>query len=63
MFKAIAKNHSKLFTDKPAQVSLEVRMGCGMGFCYACTIKTALGLKQVCKDGPVFEMKDIMWDE
>ncbi len=63
MFKAIAKNYGKLFADKPAQVSLEVRMGCGMGFCYACTIKTVQGLKQVCKDGPVFEMRDIMWDE
>ncbi|MDD5039460.1 MAG: hypothetical protein PHN78_09135 [Dehalococcoidales bacterium] len=34
-------------------------MGCGLGFCYGCTIKTVSGLKQVCKDGPVFDLKDI----
>ena len=49
--------------NKPVQVSLEVRMGCGLGICYACTIKTVKGLKQVCKDGPVFDLNDIYWDE
>lgn len=45
------------------QVSLEVRMGCGFGACYACTINTKRGLKQVCRDGPVFELDDIIWQE
>ncbi|MFC1860209.1 dihydroorotate dehydrogenase electron transfer subunit [Chloroflexota bacterium] len=48
---------------KPVQVSLEVRMGCGRGVCYGCTIKTKGGLKQVCTDGPVFDLNDILWDE
>ena len=48
--------------DKSVQVSLEVRMGCGLGVCYGCTIKTVHGLKQVCKDGPVFDFKEIYWD-
>jgi len=48
---------------KSVQVSLEVRMGCGFGLCYGCTVKTKKGLKQVCKDGPVFELNDILWDE
>jgi len=48
---------------KPVQISLEVRMGCGLGVCYGCTIKTKSGLKQVCKDGPVFNLDDILWDE
>lgn len=48
---------------KPVQVSLEMRMGCGLGVCYACTVRTRNGLKQVCKDGPVFELDDIIWDE
>lgn len=47
----------------PVQVSLEVRMACGTGVCYGCTVKTASGLKQACKDGPVFELMDILWDE
>ncbi len=49
--------------NKPVQISLEVRMGCGLGVCYGCTVKTPKGLKQVCKDGPVFELNDILWEE
>jgi len=48
---------------KPVQVSLEMRMGCGVGVCYGCTVRTKSGLKQVCKDGPVFALDDIVWDE
>lgn len=48
---------------KSVQISLEVRMGCGLGVCYGCTVKTKRGLRQVCKDGPVFELDDILWDE
>ncbi len=61
MYKAIATRSQRLL--KPVQVSLEVRMGCGLGVCYGCTVKTKNGLKQVCKDGPVFELDDILWDE
>ena len=49
----------KLLYEKPIQISLEVRMGCGLGVCYGCTVKTENGLKQVCKDGPVFGLDDI----
>jgi len=51
--------------NKPVQVSLEIMMGCGAGVCYGCTIRTKNGLKQVCKDGPVFELGDLAgfnWD-
>jgi dihydroorotate dehydrogenase electron transfer subunit len=48
---------------RKCQVSLEVRMGCGIGACYGCTITTTKGLKQVCRDGPVFELDDILWEE
>ncbi|MBA7583941.1 Dihydroorotate dehydrogenase B (NAD(+)), electron transfer subunit [subsurface metagenome] len=51
------------FQGKPVQISLEVRMGCGLGVCYGCTIKTKNGLKQVCQDGPIFDLDDILWDE
>lgn len=47
----------------PAQVSLETRMGCGLGTCYGCTVNTRQGLRQVCRDGPVFELGDIIWDK
>jgi dihydroorotate dehydrogenase electron transfer subunit len=61
MYRALAKDPR--FEDKPMQVSLEVRMACGIGLCYGCTVKTRQGLRQVCEDGPVFEMGDILWEE
>jgi len=45
------------------QVSLETRMGCGRGVCYACTVKTRDGVKQVCTDGPVFGLDEVVWRE
>jgi dihydroorotate dehydrogenase electron transfer subunit len=63
MYKASQNKYSGYLEAKSAQVSLEVRMGCGLGFCYACTIKTRLGLQQVCRDGPVFNTADILWRE
>lgn len=64
MYREMAQRKEELgLKGKPAQVSLEMRMGCGLGVCYACTVRTRNGLKQVCKDGPVFELDDIIWDE
>jgi dihydroorotate dehydrogenase electron transfer subunit len=48
---------------KPVQVSLEVRMGCGLGVCYSCTVKTRNGLKQTCKHGPIFDLDEVLWEE
>jgi len=48
---------------KPVQISLEVRMGCGLGICYGCTVKTSSGLRQVCRDGPIFDLNDVLWEE
>jgi len=46
-----------------AEVSVEQRMGCGVGACYCCSIATLHGRKKVCTDGPVFRLGDIRWDE
>lgn len=48
---------------KAIQISLEIRMGCGIGACYGCSLMTRKGMKQVCKDGPVFDIEDILWEE
>ncbi len=61
MYRTMAKMPE--LKDKPVQISLEVRMACGLGVCYGCSIRTKTGLKQVCKDGPVFDLNDIIWDE
>ena len=48
------------------QVSLEERMGCGVGACLVCACKIAREngdptYKHVCKDGPVFEAKEVFF--
>jgi dihydroorotate dehydrogenase electron transfer subunit len=63
MYQTMATQRQKLLKTKPVQISLEVRMGCGLSVCYGCTVKTRSGLKQVCKDGPVFNLDDILWDK
>lgn len=63
MYHTLVAQYQQLLGIKPAQISLEMRMGCGIGICYSCTIITQSGLKQVCKDGPVFELNGILWDE
>jgi dihydroorotate dehydrogenase electron transfer subunit len=63
MYKDMYKQRKRLLKDKPVQVSLEIMMGCGRGICYGCTIKMKQGLKEVCVDGPVFKLDDILWDE
>ena len=64
MLKYLAENQTRLkLTGKPVAISLEMRMACGLGVCYGCTIRTKSGLKQVCKDGPVFDLNEVVWDE
>jgi dihydroorotate dehydrogenase electron transfer subunit len=44
----------------PCYVSLEERMGCGFGACVVCVCNLTNGGKaRVCKDGPVFNVKDV----
>ncbi len=47
--------------DAPGEVSIEERMGCGAGFCYGCTVRTASGPRRVCADGPVFDKEEMPW--
>jgi len=67
MYQAMARiplstQESKLKMET-CQASLETSMGCGIGACYGCTINTRKGPKRVCRDGPVFRMYDILWQE
>lgn len=51
----------------PCQVSLEERMGCGIGACLvcACALKgehdDEVKYGHVCKNGPVFDAKEVVW--
>ena len=45
----------------PVYVSLEERMGCGIGACLVCVCEKTDGAHaRVCKDGPVFEINDVI---
>lgn len=44
----------------PCLVSLEERMGCGVGACLVCVCKKSDGTNaRVCKDGPVFDVNEV----
>jgi dihydroorotate dehydrogenase electron transfer subunit len=61
------KRVSEIIADHPVtcQVLMEERMACGMGACLGCTIevRTPAGVeyRQVCTDGPVFDLRSIVW--
>ena len=48
----------------PCEVSVEANMACGFGACMGCAIEVKAdvrGYKLVCKDGPVFDSREIVW--
>ncbi len=51
-----AKNH-----DIECEVSLENTMACGVGACLCCVENTCEGHVCVCKEGPVFNIKKLLW--
>ena len=47
--------------DLKCEVSVETPMACGTGLCQGCVVKTRNGgYKLACKDGPVFNTKEII---
>lgn len=63
MLKGVAQLAQQYGVD--CQVSLEERMGCGVGACLVCACRTVKDgqeyLSHVCKDGPVFDSKDVLF--
>ncbi len=63
MLKAVSK--IALENNVKCYVSMEERMACGVGACLVCACKVKVNDKQaykhVCKDGPVFNAKEIIW--
>jgi dihydroorotate dehydrogenase electron transfer subunit len=48
--------------DLPLQVSVEEHMGCGIGTCQGCVVRSASGewIKS-CTEGPVFDARELSW--
>ena len=60
MLKALKRELAERGIKTPCFVSLEERMGCGIGACLVCVCKTADGGNaRVCKAGPVFNINEI----
>ena len=63
MLKAIVDIATK--NNIECQVSLEERMGCGVGACLVCACKTVKNGEEyyahVCKDGPVFSAEEVIF--
>jgi dihydroorotate dehydrogenase electron transfer subunit len=53
------------YSSKKAYISLEERMGCGIGACFACVCHmqdnpNGFSYKKVCSDGPVFRVGEVV---
>ena len=59
MMRGVAK--LALNKNLPCEVSFERRMACGLGACLSCSIDTANGRKKVCKNGTVFDAKEVFF--
>lgn len=59
MMQAVARFAYKMGID--CEASLENMMACGLGACLCCVEKTIDGNLCVCKDGPVFNIKKLLW--
>ncbi|MGG5253013.1 dihydroorotate dehydrogenase electron transfer subunit [Neobacillus sp. SM06] len=62
---AMLKALEKHYPDKKVFLSLEERMGCGIGACFACVCKKGndpqgTGYRKVCSDGPVFRAGEVL---
>ena len=64
MLNAIAKVCAE--NDVTCKVSMEQRMGCGVGACVVCSCLTVRNgqeyYSRVCKDGPVFDAKEVKFN-
>lgn len=65
MLKAIASTLKEY--NIPLELSLEEYMACGIGVCYGCAVQVISAddqplYKRVCKDGPVFNADEIIWE-
>lgn len=49
--------------DIYCQLSLEERMGCGIGACAVCVCKSKGEYVKVCHNGPVFDSKEVDFDD
>ncbi|WP_079709388.1 dihydroorotate dehydrogenase electron transfer subunit [Paraliobacillus ryukyuensis] len=58
---AMLKSVTSTLEDKQGYISLEERMGCGVGACFACVVPSHDGgYRKICQQGPVFPAKEVV---
>ena len=57
----MAVTHYARKASIPCEASLENMMACGVGACLCCVEKTTEGNLCVCKEGPVFDTRRLLW--
>ena len=65
MLKAVADRAMAL--GAPGWISMDRHMACGVGACFACTVKTrdpkgGVANARCCVNGPVFKAAELVWD-
>lgn len=63
MMKVLYRKCKAQGKEDALDISMEARMGCGIGACLGCSIETSAGMKRVCKDGPVFKGSEVFFNE
>lgn len=60
------KEIAKIGRNYNIEALLEEKMGCGIGMCFGCVckikVKNSYDYKRVCTDGPVFDLKKVIWE-
>ncbi len=59
MMRILTEKAAKEAPDVPVYVSMENRMACGYGVCLCCSVNTEKGNMRACKEGPVFQGKEV----
>ncbi len=60
MLHALISLWKEMRVSTPLLLAMEERMGCGIGICFSCAIRTKEGMKLCCKYGPVFLHSEIL---
>jgi len=58
MLRILARDYAG---EPDVYVSLEARIGCGIGTCLGCRIETSEGPKRICVEGPLFPLEALPW--
>ncbi|MBI3919817.1 MAG: dihydroorotate dehydrogenase electron transfer subunit [Armatimonadetes bacterium] len=60
MLKAVAAVAER--GDVQCHVCMEAPMPCGFGVCMGCVIPTVNGYQRCCREGPVFDAREVRWE-